>query len=324
MVVEQLDSMDRKIMSELDRTARLSYSEIGKRLGIAKETVKYRINQLEERGVIEGYYTLIDLTKIGYVLFRVYLRLANASPDVEEEMKRYLVRSENVSVFYRINGPFHMALGTWAPSIWEYEKFWLDFTQRFGTYIATSQLSIMTEYREYTREFGTGKDKDVFITISESKKQELDGIDKQILSYLSSNAKASLVEIAGKTGISIPTIRGRMKSLSEHKVLVGFRPIINLAKLGKEYYKVDLMLAKYDRAAEIRQTIVSHPSVAYSESTIGGSDIEFDLEIRGFDEFNKIMEEFRKKFAEDIRDYSYYSRVENYKTSYMPGMKTRS
>ena len=50
MSLDDLDSIDRKILTELDKNARISYSELGKRIRVAKETVKYRIAQLEKQG----------------------------------------------------------------------------------------------------------------------------------------------------------------------------------------------------------------------------------------------------------------------------------
>ena len=43
MSLEDLDLIDRKILAELDKNARISYSELGKKIRVAKETVKYRI-----------------------------------------------------------------------------------------------------------------------------------------------------------------------------------------------------------------------------------------------------------------------------------------
>ena len=48
MLLDTLDLTDRKILSELDKDARISYSELGKKIRVAKETVKYRITQLQQ------------------------------------------------------------------------------------------------------------------------------------------------------------------------------------------------------------------------------------------------------------------------------------
>jgi hypothetical protein len=58
--------------------------------------------------------------------------------------------------------------------------------------------------------------------------------------------------------------------------------------------------------------------VIYAERSIISSDIEFDIEATDFNEFVKIMDSFKEKYPEEIRDYRYYSQVKNYKTKYAP------
>lgn len=63
-----MDSFDRKILMELQRNARISYTELGKRIGLSGPAVKERVYKLEENGIIEGYRTKLNLSKLGYTL----------------------------------------------------------------------------------------------------------------------------------------------------------------------------------------------------------------------------------------------------------------
>ncbi len=324
MVLEELDSVDRKILIELDKNARISFSELGKRIRVAKETVKYRIRQLEKRNIIQGYYTVLNLSKLGQTLYRVYLRLQNTSPETESEIINYLVKSKNVSVLYRINGPFHLALGVWARDIWEYEEFWAGFKSNFGEYLSDCHASAVSEYLEFSRGYlspNRTSDKEIFTTVTKSESEKLDETDIELLSFISNNARASLVEIAKQLKTSVVTVRYHLKNLINKKVVVGFRSVLNLSSLGMEYYKVDLWFRKFDRINEVRQNVISHPNIVYTETTLITSDFEFDLEVTSFSQFIEIMDSFRSKFPDDIKDYKYYSRIANYKTSYVPSLR---
>ena len=317
----EIDLIDRKILTQFDKNARMSYSGLGKRIRVAKETVKYRIAQLEKKGILVGYYSVINFSKLGFVLYRLYLRLQNTSPKIEQSISNYLLQSKNVAVFYRTSGPFHIALGVWARSPWEYEEFWLSFKQHFGDYISDYHLSLMTEYSEFSRIYILpSEEKAVFNTITKTEREKLDSIDLRLISFLSNNARASLVEIAKKLGVSIVTARYHLKNLINKKVIIGFRPILNLTKLGYEYYKVDLWFKKFDQVKEIAQHILSHPNVIYTERTLITSDLEFDVEIENFEKFIAMMDSFKAKFPDDIRDYRYYERIKNYKTNYVPSL----
>ncbi|MBI2079623.1 hypothetical protein HYT84_02570, partial [Candidatus Micrarchaeota archaeon] len=72
------------------------------------------------------------------------------------------------------------------------------------------------------------------------------------------------------------------------------------------------------RIKEIRQYILSQKNVIYSESSLIASDLEFDLEVENFEKFIWIMDGVKAKFPEEIKDYTYYSLIKNYKTNYDP------
>ncbi|MFH1521075.1 MAG: Lrp/AsnC family transcriptional regulator [Candidatus Micrarchaeota archaeon] len=319
-MVFTLDLTDRKILSELDKNARTSYSELGKRIRVAKETVKYRVKRLQDEGILQGFYTVVNLSKLGFVLHRLYLRLQNTSPITEHEIENYLINSKNVAVFYRINGEYNIVLGVWARTNWEYDEFWNSFKEKFGQYFAKYHLSIMTEYIEFSRLYllNGSEDKTQFITITRTEKEKLDAIDFALLAYLSNNARASLVDIAKKLRISIVTARYHLKKLCDKKVIVGFRPIFNLQALEREYYKVDIWFKKFDNVKKAAENILSNPNVVYTEKTLATSDLEFDVEVENFSKFIEMMDVFRETYPEDIREYKYYSRVKHHKTSYIP------
>ena len=64
MFLEGLDELDQKIIQCLIGNARMSYSEIGEKIGISRVAVKARISALEQRGIIEEYTTIINPQKI--------------------------------------------------------------------------------------------------------------------------------------------------------------------------------------------------------------------------------------------------------------------
>lgn len=315
----ELDTIDRKIIAQLDKNSRISYSDLGRKIRVAKETVKYRMNQLEKLGVLNGFYTVVDFSKLGFTLYRIYVRIKNTDPKKEIEILNYLKESENVAILYRINGPFHIVVGIWMRNIWEYEKFWNSIKEKFGEYISSTHFSIMTNYMEFSRSYLLQENEKIqFLSISQNKPEEIDTLDRKLLAFISNNARASLVQISKSLGIGIITARYRLKNLISKKIIVGFRTIINLKALGREYYKVDFALNDFEMRNELAESITSHPNVVYTERTLGGSDLEIDMEIENFTQFISIMDGFSSKFSGKIRDYTYYSLIENCKTNYVP------
>ncbi len=71
--MEKLDLKDRKILYELDINSRQSFSQLGKRVGLHKDVVAYRVKKLQEKGIIKNFITEINNYKTGYPTVKFYL-----------------------------------------------------------------------------------------------------------------------------------------------------------------------------------------------------------------------------------------------------------
>jgi Lrp/AsnC family transcriptional regulator, leucine-responsive regulatory protein len=63
-----VDATNLRLLAELQRDARLSLAELGRRVGLSSPAVADRLARLEEDGVILGYRTQIDPRALGYAL----------------------------------------------------------------------------------------------------------------------------------------------------------------------------------------------------------------------------------------------------------------
>jgi len=65
MTEDQLDRIDRNILSALARDGRLSMSELAGKVGLSKTPVQARVRRLEKDGYIRGYQAIIDRERMG-------------------------------------------------------------------------------------------------------------------------------------------------------------------------------------------------------------------------------------------------------------------
>lgn len=70
-----LDSIGWQILRELQENARISHSELGRRVGLSTPATAERVWRMEEAGIITGYHARVDPTKAGFPIV-VYMRLA--------------------------------------------------------------------------------------------------------------------------------------------------------------------------------------------------------------------------------------------------------
>ena len=60
-----LDEIGRNLLSALQEDARLSYAELGRRVGLSPAATAERLRRLEEAGIITGYRVEIDREALG-------------------------------------------------------------------------------------------------------------------------------------------------------------------------------------------------------------------------------------------------------------------
>jgi Lrp/AsnC family transcriptional regulator, leucine-responsive regulatory protein len=91
-----IDDLNWSILEELQKNARLSTTEIGRRIGLSAPAVADRIEKMEELGIIKGYHTLLDYDKLdltirAFILFKnnnlkhaELIKLVDSIPEVME------------------------------------------------------------------------------------------------------------------------------------------------------------------------------------------------------------------------------------------------
>jgi Lrp/AsnC family transcriptional regulator, leucine-responsive regulatory protein len=80
--VVQLDSIAWKILEALQHNARLSFAELGRKVGLSTPAVAERVHRLEEAGIISGYHASLNLARIGLPI-RVLVRLTIPGGDAQ-------------------------------------------------------------------------------------------------------------------------------------------------------------------------------------------------------------------------------------------------
>jgi Lrp/AsnC family leucine-responsive transcriptional regulator len=91
-----VEDLDRRIVTLLRTDGRMSYTDLGKAMGLSTSAVHQRVRRLEERGILKGYAALVDYTELGLPLtaFISITPLDPAAPDDIPERLRGLPELE--------------------------------------------------------------------------------------------------------------------------------------------------------------------------------------------------------------------------------------
>ena len=102
MFLDGLDDLDKKIVQLLIQNARMSYSDIGQKVGISRVAVKMRVQALEKKGIIEEYTTIINPQKISGAV-SCYFEI-ETRPDQLMDVARILEENDMITQIYRVTG----------------------------------------------------------------------------------------------------------------------------------------------------------------------------------------------------------------------------
>ncbi len=103
-----LDETDLKILEELKKDGRASFSDIAEKLGLATSTVTGRFQKLKQKEIITGFKPVIDYEKLGFGLTTVIDIKAEANKIVETAKK--LEENNRVISFFEVTGDTDMMI----------------------------------------------------------------------------------------------------------------------------------------------------------------------------------------------------------------------
>ena len=72
-----LDEIGLSLLQALQQNARLSYTELGRQVGLSAPAVGERVRRLEEAGIISGYHASVDPAALGLTI-TAFIRLSTA------------------------------------------------------------------------------------------------------------------------------------------------------------------------------------------------------------------------------------------------------
>ncbi len=131
---EEIDSVNIRILEELQRDARLTMSELGRRIGMSSPAVTERVRRLEETGVIRGYRLELHPAALGLPI-AAYVRIRPNSGQLPKiaELARQI---PEVVECHRVTGEDCFVLKVYIPAIEQLDRL-LDIFLLYGSTTTT-------------------------------------------------------------------------------------------------------------------------------------------------------------------------------------------
>ncbi|MEK6942865.1 MAG: AsnC family transcriptional regulator [Nanoarchaeota archaeon] len=323
----QLDTTDRKIIAELDKNCRISNAQLAKKVHKSREAVKYRIQQLQKDGVLQGFITSINPNKLGYYMFKVYLKLENI-PNEREKFFEELKQNKDIYWYGISDGVFDVVFAFLSKSIPEYFEKINTLLSKWEHLIVSKVLGTMVDTRQYNKKFFTNeKNADCVTFGGDVVDNKIDELDSKILLILANEARIPLTELSRKTESTIEIVRGRIRKLEEKGIILNYRIAVDFNKLGLEFFKAIIYFRKLSDKDEksLFEWMSQHPNSLYYIRSLAPWEVEFEFAVENYQHFNKIINELRKAFPHVIRNYEHLIMIhESWMPAYQEILKINS
>jgi len=101
-----MDQKDKKLIAFLRENARLSTSELARKMGMSRTTIQDRIKKLEDRGYVSGYTVILskELTE-NMVTAHVTIKV---EPFAQTAAILYIQKMHSARALYTISGEFDL------------------------------------------------------------------------------------------------------------------------------------------------------------------------------------------------------------------------
>jgi DNA-binding Lrp family transcriptional regulator len=318
----KIDIKDRKILYELDTNSRQSLPQISKKVNIHKNSVRYRIKQLEKNGIISNYYTVINSQKLGYMIIKFYTKYQNATSSIKREIIDYFTLNKKTWVVSSIIGPFDLDVIFWEKNLNNLHSFWKKTLNIYGKYFKNPTSLIQLQATSFRPSYLIDKNKrpenEKFEISGGGAITSIDELDNQLLHIISSQARLSTIEIGKKLKVSTNIIRYRLKKLSKLNIIQGYRTNINISKLGYKDIKAELFLNNYEERNKIIRYLKLNPYVVCIMTSFGYVNLEIEFNVENLNQFYQIMQDLIDKFPDVINNYRYFSTLERHKLCWIP------
>lgn len=319
--MEKLDIKDKKLLYWLDQNSRATNKQLGKKVGLTEQAIGYKLKRLQERGIIKRFVAFVNTLSLGYQHYKVFIKLHNTTEKIEKQIINLLVNNSSIRWVVSTSGKYDISFSVLSKTPLEFAKTYQNIEAKFGKYIIEKNIIINISSPGFTRDWLIDKKESSQLEYKTSEEiQLIDEIDKKILKSISQNTRKNIVDIAQEINSTVDIIKYRLKKLKEKKIINGFSIQLDLEKMGYEYYSVFFHMHNLNEQVEkkIISFAKSHPNLLFIIKTIGNYDLQFELEVKNYQELENNLKEFRTYFSEFIRDFEILRITKEYKYDFFP------
>lgn len=296
----KLDAKDYEILRELDSNFRQSFSKIGKKVGLSKNSVSLRFEKLKS-------YTLHNMTGInhevmGYIFVKVYYSFDFYNESIEKAIIEEVKKNKNIRWAERFYGTYDVGIALMVKNIDDIISQVDSFDRRFAQKINKKEIQILYKHIYFRYNFLHEKPIDWTSKIEYTQREApITTTDKKIIHYMLYEPRANVVDVARELKISPKTVSNRLKYLQKAGVIMGYFMTVDVTKFKHNTFKLLVQLQNPKQADEFEEYLSSLKNIKYIAKMLGMWDYELDFIYPHTTDLQNQIETIKEKFPKLIK-----------------------
>ena len=142
-----MDAIDRALLDLLRRSARLSYAELARKVGLSAPAVHERVGKLETSGVIRGYHADVEPHSVELGVTAIIGLVANVTDDILDHLREM----EEIESCYFMAGEESYLVTVRVASIDELEHVIVSLSRVPGVSRTRTMIALSTKWENRPR-----------------------------------------------------------------------------------------------------------------------------------------------------------------------------
>ncbi len=303
----KLDVLDRKLLFELDLNSRATYKELASKLHVAQETIRFRVNRLQEQGYIKNFITTMNTSYLNRYYYKLFYKFHQITPQQEQEIVQFILKYKSMAYVASTEGHYDITFLILAKEVHDLYNFLIPFRKQFGDFILEQDILIMTTVHRFNLRFFHPTGKLLHTKYPEQLVEpKVDRTDYVILNELARNSRLSLIDLAKITNTETNVVKYRIKKLRMQKIIGTNVLEINFEKFGLEHFQVNFKLKNYSIVNSIINYVAQNPKATFATVTLGKYDLALEFAVGTIRELRNILNDIQNQYAEMIIDHDVF------------------
>lgn len=301
-----ISDLDKKILFELDKDGRASFSDIARSLKTTPQVIKYHYERLIEKEIISKFWAFIDYDRVGYSFFWGYwMKFAAMSKQNEEIMLEDFRTNKFIPIVMRCDGYADLFIAIIARDVFHHNEILQDVFEKYGSYVTMSDLVVGLGFIKFPRTYLIGtenQEKIKALSGGSSAAVKISELDRKILSLLQEDGRMDFTKIGKIVGESPGLVQKHYHKLKESNVISKVTYTLNHAKLGMVFYRVLFKIVQFDpvRVESLYNFCEKHQNIVNYVKVMGNWQLMLDIEIENRGKLRDLLREMKISFHDIV------------------------